>query len=186
MYTGSRKFCFLGCWWTCLTVAIGRLPHDTPSYLYQLAIYWRCHPFFRDTGPDSFHLQCCIWPHRVSVPYVSLDDIVLTLHSGLFIYTALNSLIWLVMFLSRGRILPAEHDLKEYWTCTPAGEKPWFIRTFTKGRFWTDDRRRSKDEMELNEISGSAHNSHVGSATSNEEKGLELVATPRRSVLSRD
>lgn len=106
--------------------------------------------------------------------------------SGIFIYAGLNSLIWLVMFLSRGRVLPSDYDEKEYWTCKPTGEKPWFIRQVTNGRFWTDDRRRSKDEMELNEITDPTPDSRAASASSHEEKGLEPIATPRRSVLSRD
>lgn len=59
-------------------------------------------------------------------------------------YTTLNSLIWVVMFLSRGVYEPRDYYRREYWTWKPAGEKPWIVRVFTKGRFWEDERRKKR------------------------------------------
>lgn len=65
-------------------------------------------------------------------------------HSGLFVYTTLNGMIWAVMFLSRGTYEPKDYHRREYWTWKPAGEKPWIFRMFTKGRFWEDERLQRK------------------------------------------
>lgn len=54
--------------------------------------------------------------------------------SGLFIYTILNALIGLVVFLSNNRIEPREYDLKEYWTWRGSGRPPWFVRAMRKDR----------------------------------------------------
>lgn len=59
-------------------------------------------------------------------------------------YTALNGMIWAVMTLSRGGLEPKDYQYKEYWTWKPAGEKPWIVRVFSKGRFWEDERRRQQ------------------------------------------
>lgn len=63
---------------------------------------------------------------------------------GLFVYTALNGMIWAVMFLSRGAYEPKDYHRREYWTWKPAGEKPWLFRVFTKGRVWEDERRKKR------------------------------------------
>lgn len=54
--------------------------------------------------------------------------------SGLFVYTILNGLIGLVVFLSNGRIEPREYDLKEYWTWKGSGRPPWFVRVMRRDR----------------------------------------------------
>lgn len=69
---------------------------------------------------------------------------------GLFVYTALNGMIWTVMFLSRGAYEPKDYHRREYWTWKPAGEKPWIFRMFTKGRFWEDERRKKRRSEEEN------------------------------------
>ncbi|UKZ83726.1 hypothetical protein TrVFT333_011535 [Trichoderma virens FT-333] len=53
--------------------------------------------------------------------------------AGLFVYTTLNGLIGLVVFLSGNRIEPREYDLKEYWTWRGSGRAPWFVRAMRKG-----------------------------------------------------
>ncbi|EHK15190.1 uncharacterized protein TRIVIDRAFT_175575 [Trichoderma virens Gv29-8] len=53
--------------------------------------------------------------------------------AGLFVYTTLNGLIGLVVFLSSNRIEPREYDLKEYWTWRGSGRAPWFVRAMRKG-----------------------------------------------------
>lgn len=54
--------------------------------------------------------------------------------SGLFVYTILNGLIGLVVFLSGHRIEPREYDLKEYWTWRGSGRAPWFVRAMRRGK----------------------------------------------------
>ncbi|KAH6603311.1 mfs transporter [Trichoderma cornu-damae] len=53
--------------------------------------------------------------------------------AGLFVYTTLNTLVGLVVFLSNHRIEPREYDLKEYWTWKGSGRAPWFVRAMRKG-----------------------------------------------------
>ncbi|PNP51492.1 hypothetical protein THARTR1_07932 [Trichoderma harzianum] len=53
--------------------------------------------------------------------------------AGLFVYTTLNGLIGLVVFLSGNRIEPREYDLKEYWTWRGSGRAPWFVRAMRRG-----------------------------------------------------
>ncbi|GAO17786.1 hypothetical protein UVI_02006190 [Ustilaginoidea virens] len=48
--------------------------------------------------------------------------------AGILVYTVLNGLIGLVLFVSGGRIEPREYDLKEYWTWKGKGRLPWFVR----------------------------------------------------------
>lgn len=43
-------------------------------------------------------------------------------------YTILNGLIGIVVYVSGGRIEPREYDLKEYWTWKGVGRPPWFVR----------------------------------------------------------
>ena len=52
----------------------------------------------------------------------------LTPPSGVFIYTVLNGLIGLVVYISGGYLEPREYDLKEYWTWKGTGKAPWFVR----------------------------------------------------------
>jgi len=106
------------------------------------------------------------------------------------VYTILNSLIWLVIFVSGGRIEPREYDLKEYWTWRPAGEKPWLIRTFTKGRVW-ENRRKSRDDDGVvlegdNESTFAMRATRAGSATSGSEKGADSLSTPPRAVIRQE
>ncbi|KAK4082178.1 uncharacterized protein Triagg1_1990 [Trichoderma aggressivum f. europaeum] len=54
--------------------------------------------------------------------------------AGLFVYTILNGLIGLVVFLSGNRIEPREYDLKEYWTWRGSGRAPWFVRAMRRGK----------------------------------------------------
>lgn len=54
--------------------------------------------------------------------------------SGLFVYTILNALVGLVVFLSNNRIEPREYDLKEYWTWKGSGRPPWFVRAMRRDR----------------------------------------------------
>lgn len=110
-----------------------------------------------------------------------------SLPRGLFVYAALNGLIWVVIFISGGRIEPREYDLKEYWTWRPSGEKPWLIRQFTKDRFWEDQRRprRQPDGIMLADDNSSSGNRspRISSPADSEEKGVAMVTSPQHAVL---
>ena len=106
-------------------------------------------------------------------------------------YTVLNTMIWLVMWVSGGRIEPREYDLKEYWTWRPAGEKPWLIRTFTKGRVWKDRRNSRINDGGLvlegdNESTFAMRAPRAGSASSGSEKGVESLSTPPRVMVRQE
>lgn len=58
----------------------------------------------------------------------------LTHFSGIFVYTVLNGLVGLVVFISGGHIEPREYDLKEYWTWKGSGRPPWFVRAIRRSR----------------------------------------------------
>lgn len=62
----------------------------------------------------------------------------LTYPSGLFTYTGLNLMIGLVMWISRGSLVPKDYEQKEYWTWKPAGDKPILLRLFSRHRRWGD------------------------------------------------
>lgn len=50
------------------------------------------------------------------------------IQSGIFVYAVLNTMVFLIVFISGGRIEPREYDLKEYWTWKGSGRAPWFVR----------------------------------------------------------
>lgn len=57
-------------------------------------------------------------PAFVTLAFMPLSySVAYGLIAGLMTYTALNSLIWLTKKISRGRILPPDADMAEYWTC---------------------------------------------------------------------
>src|SRR5271155_1401386 len=45
------------------------------------------------------------------------DLVSLLVSSGVMVYTTLNGLTYIIKLISFGRIIPADEDLKEYWTC---------------------------------------------------------------------
>lgn len=104
-------------------------------------------------------------------------------YRGIFVYTVINSLIWIVMFVSGGELEPWEYNRKEYWTWKPAGRKPWLFRVFTKGQYWAEERLHlKKDGSDVRSIQRQ-------SATESEEKPLEdrfsaaSVSMPPRAAL---
>ncbi|CAM1510232.1 Fc.00g005670.m01.CDS01 [Cosmosporella sp. VM-42] len=84
-------------------------------------INWR---YIGDVLP-SFVVMAFI-PFSYSVAY--------GLIAGVFIYTVLNGLIGLVVYLSGGHLEPREYDLKEYWTWKGTGKAPWFVRACRRRR----------------------------------------------------
>ncbi|KAK3940785.1 permease family-domain-containing protein [Diplogelasinospora grovesii] len=80
-------------------------------------------------------------PSFVTLTFIPFSySVAYGLLAGLFTYTGLNLMIWVVMKVSGDSVVPMSYDQKEYWTWRPAGEKPWVVRLFTKGRFWDDKR----------------------------------------------
>ncbi|KAG6021488.1 hypothetical protein E4U41_002475 [Claviceps citrina] len=59
--------------------------------------------------------------------------------AGILVYTVLNGLIGILVFVSGGRLEPREYDLKEYWTWKGSGRPPWFVRAIRA-------RRNTRDE----------------------------------------
>ncbi|KAK7718229.1 hypothetical protein SLS57_006105 [Botryosphaeria dothidea] len=49
--------------------------------------------------------------------------------AGIMTYIALNVPIMLTRWISRGRIVPADEESREYWSYRPGGSSPWFIST---------------------------------------------------------
>jgi AGZA family xanthine/uracil permease-like MFS transporter len=85
--------------------------------------------------------------------------------SGLFVYTILNALIGLVVFLSNNRIEPREYNLKEYWTWKGSGRPPWFVRAM----------RRDRSRASPSSSADDRHNSVPPIAEENEsQRGLNL------------
>ena len=46
-----------------------------------------------------------------------LDPNTLTQYSGIMTYVVLNGLTYIIKLISFGRVIPADEDLKEYWSC---------------------------------------------------------------------
>ncbi|PON23189.1 MFS transporter, AGZA family, xanthine/uracil permease [Trichoderma gamsii] len=85
--------------------------------------------------------------------------------AGLFVYTILNGLIGLVVFLSNNRIEPREYDLKEYWTWKGSGRPPWFVRAM----------RRDRSRLSPSSSADDHHDSVPPIAEDNEsQRGLNL------------
>ncbi|KAK5995875.1 Putative xanthine/uracil permease [Cladobotryum mycophilum] len=71
--------------------------------------------------------------------------------AGIFVYTLLNGLVGLVVFLSGGRIEPREYDLKEYWTWKGTGRAPWFVRAISRrSRNGNHSDEEQESQRELN------------------------------------
>ena len=79
--------------------------------------------------------------------------------AGLMTYAVLNGMTYLTKLVSRGRIVPADEDEREYWTWKPRGQVPWFMR-LARGdeRFWEDGRPGKNGEHEevRSEVAGDA------------------------------
>jgi hypothetical protein len=67
--------------------------------------------------PLSYSVAYGLIAYVLFLDYSILIHPVLTIGSGLFSYTALNGLIYLTKLASRGRIMPPDADMAEYWTC---------------------------------------------------------------------
>ncbi|KAG6047178.1 hypothetical protein E4U17_007596 [Claviceps sp. LM77 group G4] len=54
--------------------------------------------------------------------------------AGILVYTVLNGLVGILVYVSGGRFEPREYDLKEYWTWKGTGRRPWFVRAIRAKR----------------------------------------------------
>ncbi|KAK0720374.1 permease family-domain-containing protein [Lasiosphaeris hirsuta] len=122
-------------------------------------------------------------PSFVTLTFIPFSySVAYGLIAGLFTYTTLNSAIWLVIKLSGGSIMPKEYEQKEYWTWKPAGEKPWILRLFSKGRRWDDPREiKENPGFPLPSSADSTSSLHPRSPipSTAEEKLSERASSPR-------
>ncbi|KAJ4216749.1 hypothetical protein NW759_009321 [Fusarium solani] len=103
--------------------------------------------------------------------------------SGVFVYTVLNGLIAIVVFLSRGQLEPREYDLKEYWTWKGSGRAPWFVRAIRR-RVSDDDSdddeddRQSRSDIAMDYIDRPGHSSSETAVSSGKEEAVTKTGRP--------
>ena len=110
----------------------------------------------------------------------------LTLCRGLLVYTALNTLIGVAVWASRGRLEPRDYDLKEYWTWKGPGQQPWFVRAINKRKTRRESCQnadQSKRGLNLGDEQSSFDHSRQNSST--EERLSMGLAPPPRATTSR-
>ncbi|KAL5598996.1 hypothetical protein BROUX41_003686 [Berkeleyomyces rouxiae] len=110
--------------------------------------------------------------------------------AGVFVYTALNSMIAVAVWASGGRLEPREYDMKEYWSWKGMGRQPWFVRAVrNRGRFWYDQDDPAKQGYNLEEDHDHGHRGsleHVHQTLSAErDKDAVGVQVPNRAFTSR-
>jgi AGZA family xanthine/uracil permease-like MFS transporter len=74
------------------------------------------------------------------------------------VYTVLNGLVGLLVFVSGGRLEPREYDLKEYWSWKGGGRPPWYVRAIR-------DRSKGKSNENEHQDSDDAHEERCDSLT---------------------
>ncbi|KAJ3457515.1 hypothetical protein MRS44_014656 [Fusarium solani] len=103
--------------------------------------------------------------------------------AGVFVYTVLNGLIAIVVFLSRGQLEPREYDLKEYWTWKGSGRAPWFVRAIRR-RVSDDDSdddeddRQSRSDIAMDYIDRPGHSSSETAVSSGKEEAVTKTGRP--------
>jgi AGZA family xanthine/uracil permease-like MFS transporter len=75
------------------------------------------------------------------------------------------------------------YDNREYWTWRPAGDKPWIVRLFTKGRKW-EDKRESKYPLDftLPDVEDSSSSTHRRSRVGTYLDKLPPIHSPMREM----
>ncbi|KAJ0165916.1 putative xanthine/uracil permease [Colletotrichum tanaceti] len=90
--------------------------------------------------------------------------------AGVFVYTVLNGLIALTVWLSGGRLEPREYDAKEYWSWRGSGKKPWFVRAVRTSCFSNGDHDSKRQfNMQDDHESSYAPGSRMGSSDHKED-----------------
>ncbi|KAK5656166.1 hypothetical protein OQA88_4926 [Cercophora sp. LCS_1] len=97
------------------------------------------------------------------------------LMAGMFTYCALNTLIWVVIKLSGGAVLPTDYDQKEYWTWKPESNENWLLKLFSLGRRWKEDKQELKQNPGF-PLTGEGDSLHHPPS---EEKIRDKVPSPR-------
>ena len=94
-------------------------------------------------------------PAFVTMAFMPLSySIAYGLIAGLFTYATINGLIYITKVVTRGRFLPPDFDLAEYWTINPGGRPTWFMRSARNGgKFW-DHEKPTPDEMNNDKFVG--------------------------------
>ncbi|KAG6118187.1 hypothetical protein E4U13_000462 [Claviceps humidiphila] len=87
--------------------------------------------------------------------------------AGILVYTVLNGLVGILVYVSGGRFEPREYDLKEYWTWKGTGRRPWFVRAIRAKR---SDR----------------HVDHVAEDSDDRGNGNESILMTRVKTISND
>ncbi|KAK1594006.1 permease [Colletotrichum navitas] len=105
--------------------------------------------------------------------------------AGVFVYSVLNGLIALTVWLSGGRLEPREYDAKEYWSWRSTGKKPWFVRAVRTSCFSNGD-EDSKRQFHIHDDHESTYapGSRIGS-THQKEEGVHMVTIPQRAATPR-
>ncbi|KAJ4156750.1 hypothetical protein NW754_008393 [Fusarium falciforme] len=103
--------------------------------------------------------------------------------AGVFVYTVLNGLIAIVVFLSRGQLEPREYDLKEYWTWKGSGRAPWFVRAIRRrvsddDSDDDDDGRQSRSDIAMDYIDRPGHSSSETAVSSGKEDTVTKAGRP--------
>ncbi|KAI8713309.1 hypothetical protein NCS52_01274700 [Fusarium sp. LHS14.1] len=103
--------------------------------------------------------------------------------AGVFVYTVLNGLIAIVVFLSRGQLEPREYDLKEYWTWKGSGRAPWFVRAIRRrisddDSDDDDDDRQSRSDIAMDYIDRPGHSSSETAVSSGKEETITKSGRP--------
>jgi AGZA family xanthine/uracil permease-like MFS transporter len=112
-------------------------------------------------------------------------------HSGLFTYAGLNLMIGLVMWISRGSLVPKDYDQKQYWTWKPPGEKPFILRIFSRRRHWGDSQAdhgsiRKEAVVGGHSMDGASAASRRGSHPARSVGGSRSVASRAPSTVDND
>ncbi|CCF46306.1 hypothetical protein CH063_15102, partial [Colletotrichum higginsianum] len=119
------------------------------------------------------------------VSSVASSGLQLTNCRGVFVYTVLNGLIALTVWLSGGRLEPREYDAKEYWSWRGSGKKPWFVRAVRTSCFSNGDHDSKRQfNMQDDHESSYAPGSRMGSSD-HKEDGVHMVTIPQRAVTPR-
>jgi hypothetical protein len=155
---------------------LGWLHDDETNRLRQLAIHWRRGPSVCYADVHAIQLLSRLWSHCVSSIHPSKDNLVSNLlNSGLMSYVVVNGMIYLTKVISRGYIVPADEEHREFWTYKPAGAAPWFVRvvqdpknifggkSVDDGQYETRSESNNYSTEQVNEAyAGKAHEAYAG------------------------
>ncbi len=104
------------------------------------------------------------------------------MHRGLFTYTVINGLIWIIVKISGDTVHPENYDLKEYWSWRPPGEKPWIVRVVFRFLSWTKHRKDRNTSLSLNSgddmQSAERYRSEMASKTAGDVKDIPMATPP--------